>query len=244
MTKALASIKQAAESGANLVLFPEIFLNPFFPKHRDLDVSEYLIDIGNSIIRSMQTACKEHELIAVPNVYLREANQRYDASVVIDQDGSIAGISKMIHVTQAPGFWEQDYYDPSDTGYRVFDTDSGQIGIVICFDRHFPESIRSCALQGADIVLVPTANMVGEHEELFEWEMRVAAYQNSVYIAMCNRVGEEGEVAYSGQSILVDPIGNLVHKSGNDEVVDIADYDLGFVATARKQNQYLKQLGT
>ena len=86
---------------------------------------------------------------------------------------------------------ECDYYTPSEEGFQVFTTEFGKIGIVICFDRHLPESIRSCAAQGADLVIVPTANTKAEPLEMFEWEMRVQAYQNQTFVAMCNRVGKE-----------------------------------------------------
>ncbi|MCP4302085.1 MAG: carbon-nitrogen hydrolase family protein [Gammaproteobacteria bacterium] len=242
LAKALTAIDDASSSSADLILFPEVFLNPFFPKRRDFDASEYLVDIDDEIVQSMQAACKKAGLIAVPNIYLREGNKRFDASLIIDRDGSLIGTAKMVHIAQAPGFYEQDYYDPWETRFCVFDTDVGRAGIVICFDRHYPESIRSCVLQGADIILVPTVNMVGEPDELFEWEMRVSAFQNSVYIAMCNRVGEEEDVSYYGRSILVDPEGNLAHRSNSSESIDIVEYDLEFVATAREQNQYLKLL--
>ena len=98
----------------------------------------------------------------------------------------------MVHVFQAPQFYEVDYYTPSEDGFKVFDMPFGRVGIVICFDRHLPESIRTCSLLGAALVIVPTANCKAEPMELFEWEIRVQAMQNSVFVAMCNRVGLEG----------------------------------------------------
>ena len=81
--------------------------------------------------------------MAVPNIYLNEGGRFYDASILIGRDGGIIGIQKMVHIAQMPQFYDQDYYTPSDEGFRVFDTDIGKIGIVVCFDRHYPESIRS-----------------------------------------------------------------------------------------------------
>lgn len=99
----------------------------------------------------------------------------------------------MVHVAQAEKFYEQDYYTPSDDGFKVFDTIYGKIGIVVCFDRHYTESIRTEMLMGADLIVVPTVNTKAEPSEMFEWELRVQAFQNSVAVAMCNRVGTEGQ---------------------------------------------------
>ena len=110
----------------------------------------------------------------------------------------------MVHIAQAEQFYEQDYYTPSDEGFKVFDTEFGKIGIVVCFDRHYPESIRTEVLRGADLILIPTVNTKAEPSLMFEWELRVQAFQNSVILAMCNRVGPEGNMCFSGESIVVD----------------------------------------
>jgi len=240
LKEALKAIAEAAHSGADIVLFPEIFLSPFFPKHQGFDASEYLIEIGGREVSAMQKACAENKVIAAPNFYLREGASRFDATVLIDRDGSLIGTAKMVHITQAPSFFEQDYYDPSNAGFCVFDTDAGRVGIVICFDRHYPESFRSCVLKGADIILVPTANMESEPVELFQWEMCVSAFQNSVYIAMCNRAGTEDTVSYCGRSMLVGPDGQLICSSGSAPALDVAEYDLEHVRLLRTQNSYLR----
>ncbi len=100
--------------------------------------------------------------------------------LMIDSNEGLVGVSKMVHVYQANKFYEQDYYTPSEDGFKVYDTPFGKIGIVICFDRHLPESIRSCAKQGAELIIIPTANTLDEPMEMFEWEIRVQAYQNIV----------------------------------------------------------------
>jgi len=89
----------------------------------------------------------------------------------------------MVHVPRVPRFYEQDYYTPSDSGFRVYDTGSGRIGVVICFDRHFPESIRTCVLRGAQLIVVPTANTRDEDLDLFAWELRVAGDAEQILYA-------------------------------------------------------------
>ena len=163
----------------------------------------------------------------------------FDASLMIGADGSVMGISKMVHIAQMPGFYERDYYTPSDTGFRVYETPLGKIGIVVCFDRHYPESIRTCALRGASLVVIPTANTMDEPRDVFECELRAAAFQNGIYVAMCNRVGTEGEVVFCGESVVVDPSGNIVVKGDSTEAVVLADVELSQVIAARTKRPYL-----
>ena len=100
----------------------------------------------------------------------------------------------------------------TDVGFKVFETEFGKLGIVVCFDRHYPESIRTEALKGADLILIPTVNTKAEPSEMFEWEVRVQAFQNSTIIAMCNRVGAEGDMDFSGESIVVDAMEMYLQK--------------------------------
>ena len=113
------------------------------------------------------------------------------------------------------------------------------MGIVICFDRHIPESIRTCALKGADLVIIPTANTEEEPMELFEWEIRVQAMQNAVFVAMCNRVGREDAMDFAGQSLVADPYGNLVVKAGNEEGLISAELDLSLARKRKKEVPWL-----
>jgi len=235
-------LEQSASRGADLVITPEVCLSPFFPQHPGRDVSRYEICIDDDVVGEWRAACRKLNLVASPNIYLNENGKRYDASLLINAKGELMGISKMVHICQAPYFYEQDYYTPSDTGFRVYDTDIGKIGIVICFDRHFPESIRTCVLKGAQIILIPTANTTREPRELFEWELRVAAMQNAVYIACCNRVGVEDDMEFYGESVVIDPDGNIVAKAGETEQLLSADIDLSLVDVARKNRPYLELL--
>lgn len=120
----------------------------------------------------------------------------------IDNNGKIIGNQKMVHIARLEYFYEQDYYTHSEEGFNVFDTEFGKIGIVICFDRHYPESIRTSVLKGAELILIPTANTIDEPKELFQWEIRVPAFQNSVNIAMCNRVGIEDNMTFQVNLLL------------------------------------------
>lgn len=220
----ISAIKEAAENGADLILFPEVQLTEFFPQYPGQDVSGYACELDGEIIQAFQAACRENHIMAVPNVYLRE--------------GEIIGIQKMVHVAQAEHFYEQDYYTPSDDGFHVFDTDIGRIGIVVCFDRHYPESIRTEALMGADLILVPTVNEKAEPLTIFEWEIRVQAFQNSVAIAMCNRIGTEDDMQFAGESLVTDAYGNLICKAGDEEGVLYVEVDLKESSDLRNKKPY------
>jgi predicted amidohydrolase len=120
----------------------------------------------------------------------------------------------------------------------VFDTPLGKIGIVVCFDRHYPESIRTESLMGAELILIPTVNTKREPLEMFAWEVRVQAFQNSVAIAMCNRVGAEGDMVFAGESLLTDANGSVIVKADDAERLIIAEVDLQAVGQVRRQKPY------
>lgn len=238
LNQTLKCIEEAAAQGADLILFPEIQLSPFFPKHPGQDASQYCMTMDSPYLKAVQDACAAHRIFASPNFYMALDGGRYDTSFLIDSTGKILGAQKMVHVAQAPAFFEQDYYTPSDDGFKVFDTPFGKIGIVVCFDRHYPESIRTEALKGVNLILVPTANITDEPDELFQWEIKVQAYQNSVGIAMCNRTGAEGAVTFSGRSIVAGPDGETLALAGGDEAMLYAEIELGQAAARRQAKPY------
>ncbi|MCH5213540.1 MAG: carbon-nitrogen hydrolase family protein [Oscillospiraceae bacterium] len=236
--KSIELMKRAKEQGADLILYPEIQMSPFFPQYRKANADKYLISAENRYFKEFCKACKANKIMASPNFYFKENGKKYDMSFLIDSGGGVIGSQKMVHIAQAENFYEQDYYTPSNDGFNVFRTTFGNIAIVVCFDRHYPESIRTAALKGADLILIPTANIVGEPEEMFEWEIRVQAFQNSVPIVMCNRVGKEGNIKFSGQSIWIDANGNTVRKLGAEETLEIAELDISATDEIRKSRPY------
>ena len=232
-------MEQAAETGADLIFFPELQLTPFFPQYEKRDAEGWAMALEGPEITAIRDTCRRLGLFASPNIYLKQGKRRYDASLMIGPDGEILGVSKMVHIAQAKYFYEQDYYTPSDDGFRVYDTPFGKIGIVICFDRHHPDGIRSCAMQGAELVLIPTANIQGEPLELFAWEVRVQAFQNTVFAAMCNRVGPEDGLVFAGQSLLAGPDGDLPQRADNAEQLVIVDVPLEAAAAERAGRPWL-----
>ena len=237
-SRSLDQIRLAAEQGARLVCFPEVQLSPFFPQYEGLDASGWCVPWGSPVIRGFCAACREHGIFASPNFYVERDGKRYDMSFLIDDRGEILGTQEMVHIAQAACFYEQDYYTPSEEGFRVFDTPIGKIGIVVCFDRHYPESIRTEALKGADLILIPTANTVDEPSELFQWEIRIQAFHSSVYVAMCNRVGREDGMEFSGESIVAGPGGETLALAGSWEELLLCEIDPEHARHLRQTKPY------
>lgn len=238
LAKSLNAIKQAAENGADLILFPEVHLTEFFPQYQGQDAASYGISLDSDIVKEFCQACKTHHIMAVPNIYLLENGKLYDASILIDHFGEILGVQKMVHIAQAEKFYEQDYYTPSDTGFQVFDTHYGKIGIVVCFDRHYSESIRTEVMMDADLILIPTVNTKQEPLKMFEMELCVQAFQNSVPIAMCNRVGKEDEMDFAGESMVVSANGETIVKADDTEQLIVTQIDLTEVKSIRQSKPY------
>lgn len=236
--KSLEFMKKAADAGADLILYPEIQLSPFFPQYPNANADKYLMSAEHGYFKEFCRACKANKIMAAPNFYFSDGGKKYDASFLIGGDGGVIGAQKMVHIAQAENFYERDYYAPSDDGFNVFKTPFGKIAIVICFDRHYPESIRTVALKGANLVLIPTANIVGEPDEMFEWEIRVQSFQSSVPIVMCNRAGAEGNVTFSGQSIWTNANGNVIKRLGPYEALGMAEIDLSETVKARQNRPY------
>lgn len=231
-------IRSAAEKDADLICFPEIQLTPFFPQYEGLDAGAYAIDMESAYVKGLCKCCEESNIYCAPNFYVKENGRFYDMSLLIDRQGKIIGRQKMVHIAQCKGFYEQDYYTPSEDGFHVFQTSLGKIGIVVCFDRHYPESIRTEALLGAELIIIPTANTIAEPSELFQWEVKIQAFQNSVNIAVCNRVGVEGQTTFSGESIVADYNGDTVALAEAGEELLIAEVDLPTAAETRKRKPY------
>jgi N-carbamoylputrescine amidase len=148
----------------------------------------------------------------------------------------------MLHVAQMPHFYEQDYYTPGDHGMPVYETSAGRIGVAICYDRHYPEVMRSLGLQRADLVVVPQAGAVGEWPDgLYEAELRVAAFQNGYFTALANRVGEEPSMTFAGESFVCDPAGRVIARGpAAAEAIVYADLDLAQLASCHARQLFLR----
>ncbi len=249
--KTLQFMDLADEHKADLLFYPEVQLTPFFPQFRKRDVGgalnkvpdEFAIALNDKRIGQMCERCSEYGFYASPNFYVRHNGKHYDMSLWLTPKGRVKGKAKMVHIANAPGFYETDYYAPSEEGFLVFDMPehNAKVGIVICYDRHMPESIRTCAAKGADIIIIPAANVSTEPLDMFELELKVQAFQNNVFVAMCNRVGVEGDAEFVGQSMVIDPNGKTIVKADDSQQFVVCNIELNDVKKARAARPYLNQ---
>lgn len=240
LDKALDAMGRAREAGADLVAFPEVILDRFFPQHPGDEKALALAEpVPGPATERIAARARELGLVTVFNLYeLDDRVRRFDSSPVFDADGRLLGVTRMIHITDYEGFHEQDYYHPGDKGVPVYETRVGRVGVAICYDRHYPEVMRALGVAGAELVVIPQAGTVGEWPEgLYEAEVRTAAFQNGYFAALANRVGEEGSLHFSGESFAVDPEGRVIARGKSlEEDLVLADVDLGECArsTARR----------
>jgi len=238
-----AHVREAARSGARLVAFPELAFLPFFPQHkRTGDRFAYAETIPGPATEHFQALARELGIVVILNVFEREGDRAYDSSPVIDADGTLLGVTRMMHITHYEGFWEQDYYDPSPTGPQVYDTAAGRIGVAICYDRHYPEYMRELALMGADVVVIPQAGADGEWPDgVYEAEVQIASFQNGMFCALCNRVGQEDVLTFSGASFVTSPTGKVIATAPSGEPgILYADLDVSQVAASPAKKLFMR----
>ncbi len=214
--RGLVAARDAAKSGAQIIAFAELAFDPFYPQNRATDDNlARAVPIPGPITDAFSDLAREFGVVVVLNLFEHANRKTYDSSPVINADGSLIGVTRMVHITDYPCFHERGFYTPGDTGAPVYQTAHGRIGVAICYDRHYPEYMRALAIQGAEIVFVPQAGAVDEWPEgLYEAEMQVAAFQNGYFTALCNRVGEEERLTFAGESFVCNPAGEVIARAG------------------------------
>lgn len=243
IARGLANLEEAASNGAKLACYAELAFEWFHPQHPATgDVRSLAEPLDGSLVRAFREKARELGIVAVLNLFERQGAETFDSSPVIDADGTLLGVTRMVHITEYSCFHEQGYYTPGDTGAPVFRTRAGNVGVAICYDRHFPEYMRALALAGADLVLVPQAGAVGEWPEgLYEAEMRVAAFQNGYYVALCNRIGREDRLEFAGESFVCAPDGAVIARAGRGtEEILYAEVDLASAASSHARQLFLR----
>jgi len=243
LQKGLENADLAIRNGAQVLVFPELAFSRFFPQHRlegnRFDLAETIPGPTTHLFTDL---ARRAGVVIVLNLYEREGDCAYDSSPVIDVDGSILGVTRMMHITQYESFFEQDYYDPGNNGAPVYDTGHGRIGVSICYDRHYPEHLRSMALQAADLVVIPQAGAAGEWPSgVFEAELQAGSFQHGFYMALSNRVGEEDVLTFAGESFVTDPKGQIIAQApGGQDAILYADLDFDEVANSPARTLFLK----
>ncbi len=231
LNRAVAAIRKAADSGAQIVCLQELFRSLYFCQRQDPSLFDLAESIPGPTTEAIAKVARETGTVVVASLFERRAPGVYhNTAAVIDADGSLKGLYRKMHIPDDPLFFEKYYFTPGDLGFRVFDTMHGRIGVLVCWDQWFPEAARLTALQGAEVLLYPTA--IGWHpaekeqfgEQQHEaWEMiqRSHAIANGVFVAAVNRVGHEGSPAggleFWGGSFVCDPFGVILGQTSHDQ---------------------------
>lgn len=236
------ALRQAVAGGAEVVVYPELAFQRFFPQKRRCDQADPPAEtIPGPTTERFSLLARECGTVVVLNLYERDGERTFDSSPVIDADGSLLGVTRMVHVMEGPCYHESDYYHPGDKGAPVYRTNAGLIGVAICYDRHYPEYMRALALKGADLVVVPQAGSVGEWPPgVFEAELQIAAFQNGYFAALANRVGAEECLTFAGESFVADPTGRVIARApAGEDAVLLADLDLSLLAHCSARRHFL-----
>jgi N-carbamoylputrescine amidase len=241
--RGLAALEAAARDGAELVAFAELAFERFYPQRpaapRPWRLGE---PVPGPTTDAFCRKARELGVAVVLNLYETDGTRGFDCSPVIDADGTLLGRTRMIHITDYACFHEQGYYTPGDTGAPVYRTKAGAVGVAICYDRHYPEYMRALANAGADLVVVPQAGALDEWPEgLYEAEMRVAAFQNGYYVALCNRVGAEECLTFAGESFVCAPDGQVIARGPKlQDAIVSAEIDLSALDTSHARRLFLR----
>ena len=156
--KAETMVREAASNGANLILLPELFERPYFCQEKRYDYYDYAMPLTeNPAVRRFQAVAVELGVVIPVSFYERDVQRLFNSVAMIDADGSILGVYRKTHIPDDHFYQEKFYFTPGDTGFKVFETRFGAIGVGICWDQWFPETARCMAVQGAEILLYPTA---------------------------------------------------------------------------------------
>jgi len=233
------AFRQAARAGAQLIAYAELAFSRFLPQVPA--VPELLRQaelVPGPTTEIFSALAREFGVVVVLNLFERNGENTFDSSPLIDADGRLLGITRMVHIMEGGGFHERGYYTPAPDPPRVYSTQAGKIGVAICYDRHYPEYMRSLAMNGAELVVVPQAGAVGEWTEgIYEAELQVASFQNGYYSALVNRVGLEEIHHFAGESFVCDPDGRVIARAPKDQDFILyadCDFTLNIRSHARK----------
>ena len=245
--KHVSMIEQAAGEGVEVLCLQELFYGPYFCAEQDARWYSMVERVPDGpTVTLMQELAKKHNMVMVVPVYEEAmAGVYYNTAAVLDHDGTYLGKYRKTHIPHLePGFWEKFYFKPGNSGFPVFTTKIGKVGVYICYDRHFPEGARALGLNGAEIVFNPSATVAGLSEYLWELEQPAHAVANGYFVGAINRVGHEqpwdiGE--FYGKSYFCNPRGQIMAQASRnrDEVV-VADLDLDEIREVRTIWQFYR----
>jgi beta-ureidopropionase len=244
--KHIKMIADAAGQGAQVVGLQEIFHGPYFCAEQDpkwYGTAEP--EDGPTVTRMREVAREFGIVLVVPWYEEEQPGVYYNTACVIERDGTVLGKYRKTHIPHVgPCFWEKFYFKPGNLGYPVFDTSVGRVGLIICYDRHFPEVARELGIKGAEIVFNPSATVESLSRYLWELEQPAHAVANGFWMAASNRVGVEAPLnpaKFYGSSYFCSPRGKIIAQaSDSEDEVLVADLDLDEIREVRNTWQFFR----
>jgi N-carbamoylputrescine amidase len=257
LEKAVARVREAARAGAEVVCLPELFRSPYFCQKEDPAFFDLAEPVPGPSTEALGRAARESGVAVVAPIFERRAAGLYhNSAVILDADGTVAGLYRKMHIPDDPLFYEKFYFTPGDLGFQAFDTKPGRIGALICWDQWYPEGARLTALRGAAVLFYPTAIGWHPHEKAQHGPAQRSAWQtiqrshaiaNGVYVAVANRVGHEippeggPGLEFWGSSFLADPFGVVVAEASTDkEEILVGEVSLPRIEEVRRNWPFLR----
>jgi len=231
--------EQAGSEGADLIVFPEMSPQPFFPAFVDdkQDIPGDVEPIPGPSVDNIRDVADEQDLVIVYPELERSDEDFFSSAAVLDTDGTLDGVYRRIH-RDTSGELNESWMSVGDT-IPVIETNVGTIGIMIGHDRHFPEQSRILGLHGADVICCPAAGY-GEHRETWELELRAHTVAQGVFLAVANRFGHSNDLSFFGESLIIDPRGKVQGKLGREHGVNVVDCDLEEIREVRDVWQFFR----
>ena len=246
LDKADHLVREAAQKGANIILLQELFETPYFCQLQKFQYMELATTLEeNPAVEHFKKVAKELDVVLPISYFERAGNTQFNSIAIIDADGEILGVYRKTHIPDGLPYAEKFYFTPGDTGFKVWNTKYGRIGVGICWDQWFPETARSLALQGAEILFFPTA--IGseptlEKDSRIHWRNTMAGHAaaNMMPVVASNRIGretdEDSEMTFYGSSFIADNHGEIVEQADDcTETVLVHEFDLDELARERRE---------
>lgn len=244
INKAEKMVKEAADNGANIILLPELFERQYFCQEKRYDYYNYALPLEkNPAVNHFKEVAKELGVVIPVSFYERDIDRLFNTVAMIDADGSVLGIYRKTHIPDDHFYQEKFYFTPGDSGFKVFDTRFGCIGVGICWDQWFPETVRCMAVQGAEMLLYPTAigsEPILDVDSNSHWRrvMQGHAAANLMPVVAANRIGVEtvepckenagqsSSLDFYGCSFIADATGDIIASAKQEETILYGEFDL------------------
>ena len=246
LEEACEKVREAASQGAQIILLPELFENWYFCQEKSYENYHLATTLEeNPAVREMQTIARDFKVVIPVSYYERVGETTFNTVAVIDADGTIMGQYRKTHIPDDHFYQEKFYFTPGDTGFRVFRTKFGCIGVGICWDQWFPETARAMAVKGAELLFYPTAigsEPILECDSMPHWRraMQGHAAANIMPVIASNRIGtetdDESSMTFYGSSFISDQTGTIVEEADREtESVLVHEFDLDAIAQMRRE---------